>query len=369
VFDFAAVNPLTLTVSLADQRFEQVKSLGILNVSLGLCNILAQSPKVKRLTLLTNPSLPPIQSPGSDRVVLMECAGKTAGKFRRLWWDQFGVYRAARRAGNEWLLLPKGYASSLQRSPVRLATYVHDVMQEYYHEHHPRGFPPFENFYFHAGLRAAIARSQVILTNTQSTAAEIERVAVRYRIKSPRIAVVGIGFERPPQVAPAPRTHIVVLASPWPHKRADLASQYLFRWQEQRRYAGLVDWVGQLPAGLTFPKAANWHLHGRLAQDDWNRLLAETKALVYFSEYEGFAMPLVESVLAGACPVYSDLSATREVMQGTGCSFSNVDYASFAAALDKAQRRPESEIKDWADQLLARHNWQAVGERVIQVLA
>ena len=369
MFDFTAVNSLTLTVSLADQRFDRAKSLGILNVSLGLCRILAQSPKVRRLTLLTNSSLPPMRPPGSDRVVLVECTRKAAGKFRRLWWDQFGVYHAARRAGNEWLLLPKGHASFLRRSPVRLATYVHDVMQEYYREYHPHGFPPFENFYFHAGLRAAIAQSQVILTNTQFTAAEIERVAVRYRLKPPRIAVVGIGFERPLQAAPAPRSRVVVLASHWPHKRTDLAVQYLSRWQEQRRYVGPVDWVGRLPAELTFPKAANWRLHDRLAPDGWNRLMAEVKVLVYFSDYEGFAMPPVESALAGACPVYSDIPATREVMQGAGCCFANSDNESFAIAMDKALRTDESQVKNWASQLLLRHNWQAVGERVIQALA
>jgi glycosyltransferase involved in cell wall biosynthesis len=161
----------------------------------------------------------------------------------------------------------------------------------------------------------------------------------------------------------------VVLASHWPHKRTDLAVQYLSRWQEQRRYAGPVDWVGRLPAGLTFPKVANWHLHGRLAPDDWNRLLAEAKVLVYFSDYEGFAMPPVEAALAGACPVYSDLPATREVMQGAGCCFANADNETFAVAMDKALRTDESQVKNWASQLLLRHTWQTVEERVIQALA
>ena len=357
---------LALTVSLVDQQFAKTKTMGILNVSLGLCRILARSPGVGRLTLFTNASLPRIGQPVSGRVAVVEF--KAPERFRRVWWDQFGVYRAARRAGNEWLLLPKGYPPFLRRCPVKLATYVHDAMLEYYREHYPRGFPRFESFYFHAGMRAAIARSQVILANTEFTASEIRRVADRYGLKTPPIKVAGIGFERPLQTPPQPRLRILVLASQWPHKRTDLALQYVSRWQEQRRFAGSVDWVGRLPAELTLPRIPNWHLHSRLAPDDWSRLLSEAQALIYFSDYEGFGMPPVEAALAGVCPVFSDLPVTREVMQGAGCCFANDRYEAFAAALDEALRTPEQRVKHWADQLLARHHWTAVAERVIQAL-
>jgi len=118
---------LTLTVSLADQQFARTKTIGVLNVSLGLCRALSRLPAVSRLTLLANPSLPQIGDPNSPGLQRLEFTG--VERFRRLWWDQFGVYRAARRVGNEWLLLPKGFASFLRRCPVKLATYVHDGMQ------------------------------------------------------------------------------------------------------------------------------------------------------------------------------------------------------------------------------------------------
>lgn len=362
------MNLLTLTVSLADQRFAQTKSLGIFNFSLGLSRALAQSSKVERLTLLTNSSLPLGGKPDPERVVLTDCAPGNAGKLWRLWWEQLGVYHAARRAGNQWLLLPKGYASFLRDCPVRLATYVHDAMQEHYRRRYPRGLPLFENFYFHAGFRAAIAHSQIILTNTQFTAGEIQSAARHYGLKKPRIEVIGVGFERPPQMAPSERSRILVLASRWPHKRTALAIQYISRWQEERKFAGPVDWIGQLPAGLALPKTVNWHLHARVEPEDLNRFLAEARASVYFSDYEGFGMPPVEAAIAGACPVYSDIPATREVMQGRGFCFSNGDYKSFAAALDEALRTPHLQVENWADQLLLQHNWQDVAERVISAL-
>jgi glycosyltransferase involved in cell wall biosynthesis len=363
---FFRMNPLRLTVSLADQRFDQTKSIGIFNVSLGLCRVLAQRQELQRITLLTNDSLP--LKPDSERVVLQQCAGKNAGKLWRIWWDQFGAYRAARKAKNGWLLLPKGYASFLRRSPCKLATYIHDTMQEYYREHHPHSFPSFENFYFRNGLRAAISQSLVIFVSTEFVAAEIKRVAARYRVKPPPIVVVGIGFEFPLPAAPRPRTRIVFLASRWPHKRTELAIQYAARWQKQRQFAGSVDWVGQMPDGLALPAIANWRLHSRLDPDDYNRLLAEAHTLVYFSEYEGFGMPPVEAALAGACPVVSDMTVTREVMQDAGFRFANGDYEDFAMAMDHALNTPRQQIDEWAEQLLKRHNWQAVAEKMVRAL-
>lgn len=363
-----AMNLLTLTVALADQRFDRTKSPGIFNVSLGLSRALARSSKLGRLTFLTNSSWQPVEQTGSGRIVLTQCTTGNVGRFWRLWWDQFGVYQAARQSGNQWLLLPKGFASFLRGCPVKLVTYVHDTMQEYYRTHYPRGLPLFENFYFHAGFRAAIAQSQVILTNTQFTAGEIQSVAKRYGLKTPHIEVIGIGFERTPQTATATRSRILILASRWPHKRTDLAIQYLSRWQKERKFPGPVDWIGQLPANLAFPETANWHLHNRIAREDMDRFLAEARASVYFSDYEGFGMPPVEAAIAGACPVYSDLPATREVMRGRGFCFPNEDYRAFAVALDAALRVPQPDIKNWADQLLVQHNWKNVAERVVSIL-
>jgi glycosyltransferase involved in cell wall biosynthesis len=361
------MSPLKLTVSVADQRFDNAKSLGIFNASLGLCRALAQRTELASLTLLTNDSWP-VDPSGWGRAHLKLCADQNSGRAWRMWWDQVGLYRAARKTGNDWLLLPKGYASFLQRSPVNLVPYIHDGMNEYYREHYRHGLPPLENLYFLAAQRAAIQQARVILTNTAFSATEICRIAKRHHLKTPNVNVVGIGFERPAATAAVARTRILVLASRFPHKRTDLAMDYLVRWQKQTQYGGPVDWIGQLPKALAFPTFANWHLHQRLPPKEYNGLMSEAQALIYFSDYEGFGMPPVEAMLAGACPVYSDLPPTREVMQNMGYSFANSDYAAFATALDQALVTPPEQVQQWADKLLTLHNWQQVAERTIQAL-
>ena len=142
------MNPtLDLTYSLADQHFQRTKSLGILNFSVQFLNHLARRPEIHQLAVLNNSIL-------QNRLNLPPQAAQTihdaaiSGKLGRIWWDQSGVYSAAKRAGNEWLFLPKGFASFMRRSPVKLLGYLADVMPEYYRRNYPRAMPLFETQYF-----------------------------------------------------------------------------------------------------------------------------------------------------------------------------------------------------------------------------
>ncbi len=358
---------LSMTVSLADQDFARTKSVGIFNLSLGLTRWLAEGGQFSRLTVLTNATL--AGSPAWPDVVKYERHELAVrGRVARLWWDQWGVYSAARRTGNDWLLLPKGFASFLRQPPLKLAVYVHDAMHDFYQRAHPDAVAALEQTYFRRALRASLQRARVVFTNTEFTAQEVRRLATQAGLPPPRAVVAGIGFERPAPAPVAERRGIVVLASPFPHKRTALAAEWLVRWHRESGFADKVNWVGGLPAGLTLPNCPNWHQRGRLPETDYRRLLANARALVFFSEYEGFGMPPVEAALAGASPVFSAIPATREVMGDAGCAFANDDYESFRVAMDLALDCPAEQIAVWAEQLLARHDWRAVAGRIITAL-
>ena len=127
--------PLTLTCSLADQVLARAKSIGIYNLSLGLVAGLARRPEVAKLTLLANRTLAGHLPEGVD---VRWHDTPTRGRLGRIWWDQWGAYAAAATTGNEWLLLPKGFASFTRRCPVRLTTFVSDTIHDFYREHYPQ---------------------------------------------------------------------------------------------------------------------------------------------------------------------------------------------------------------------------------------
>ena len=286
-----------------------------------------------------------------------------------MWWDQWGVYSAAWRAGNPWLFLPKGFASFLRHCPVKLALYVHDTILESYYANR-RGVSALELAYFRRCFTSNLKHARLIFTNSEFTSREIERAAARRGLPVPRLANIGIGFDAPPPTGEQQRDDLIlVLTGAFPHKRTDLALEYLARWQTETHYPGNLEWIGPWPATLTWPAFPNWQRHSRLPEADFRQRMARARVLIFFSDYEGFGMPPVEAVLQGVCPVFSDLPATREVMAGAAYSFQNNSYDSFASALKQALNVAPSLLDTWKKQLATRFNWDSVCERFLDAFA
>ncbi len=359
---------LSLSYSLADQTFAKTQSIGILNHSVHLINYLARRPEIRKLDVLSNSTLSDrLELPPEVRVSLHDSAFQNL--VGRIAWDQWGAYAEGRKLGNKWLFLPKGYASFLRKCPMNLATVVADASYEYYKRVYPNAVPFFKKWYFDFCVRATIRFSKIIFTNSEYTCTEVVRIAKDYGIEPPRLQMIGIGFTRPELEAVDKKPRVVVLAGRWPHKRTDLAIEFMRRWHDRTKFQGTVEWVGRFPPGVKAPERPNWIVHSRLPDPAFKRLKAEAQALVYFSDYEGFGMPPVESAIAGTCPVFSDLPATREVMGDAGISFENRSYESFEKALNSALLVRQETVAKWGDELLRRHNWADVINRVVKGLS
>ena len=361
------MSQLSLSYSIADQNFATTHSLGILNLSLEMLHGLARRPEVKKLNVLSNSTLSDrLKLPPEVPVSLHDSALRNAAG--RIAWDQWGAYREGKRLGNKWLFLPKGYASFLGPCPVNLATCVADASYEYYKRVYPKHASFFRRWYFDCSVRGTIKYSKIIFTISDFTSSEVARIAKDYGITPPRIQTIGIGFNKPEPQRVEKQPRLLVLAGWWPHKRTDLAIDYLSRWHDRSGFKGTIEWVGRFPTGLQPPKRPGWIAHSRLPDADFRRLKGEAQALIYFSDYEGFGMPPVEAAILGTCPVYSDLPATREVMGKAGLSFENRSYESFANALNTALKVQRETIDGWGAELLQRHNPADVLNRVIKGL-
>jgi hypothetical protein len=358
---------LSLCYSLADQAFHRAKSIGIFNFAFGLLNALASRPETGRLHLLGNRTLR-TRLAGFEGATVSEHDEAIKGRLGRLWWDQAAVLRAARQSGCDWLLLPKGFVPFLAGTNVRIAACVHDTLQCHYRQHYP-DIARWEMIYFTAALRATLKRAQVIFTISEFSRGEILRHAAEWNLRPRAVIVAGIGFAPPLSSTIEKSESLVCLTSRLPHKRTDLAVNYLARWQRDQNYAGTIHWIGATPPGLVWPDSPNWRRHPRLEDDAYQRLMAGARALVFFTEYEGFGMPPVEATRVGTCPVYSRLPVTEETMGGLGHPFDNASYASFKAALNQALQTPMEAVMAWAEMLIARHNWSAVASRVVRGLA
>lgn len=357
---------LQLSYSLADQEFVHTKSLGVWNVSTQLLDRLARHSELERLAVFSNRTQNGVV-PVGGRVTRRDFNYPVAGAWGRVWWDQAGVYGAARRAGNPWLFLPKGFAPVIRRCPVRLAAYVHDAMHDHYRRNYGRNPLAREAAYFLRSLRATLRNAEVVFTNSDFTRSEVFRLAREWNLRPPLVVTAGIGFDlfRARAAADGPRQRIVALAGPWPHKLTPLAVDWMRQWGLAHPGCPGVDWIGALPPGMSLPGLPGWRHHVLLSQADYMRALRAASALVYFSAYEGFGMPPVEGALAGAAPVYSAIPGMIEVMGVCGHPFRNDKYADFAGAMDRALATPAAQIAAWQEELGRRHTWDRVADRIV----
>jgi len=357
------MDTLSLTYSLADQDFSRAKSVGIFNVSTQLLEHLAWHIGFSRLNVMINSSLEgKLRLPAW--VTVKRHNEAIRGKLGRILWDQWGVYKAARTSGNQWLFLPKGFAAFSKPPGFRLAVYMYDTIHDFYRDNYPGVMPWFESVYFTRSLRATFKYADVIFTDSDFAKSELERAARRFKIGIPPVITAGVGFSGGQRMAVSRHNSLLLLTSVWPHKLTERAISFLTRWQKQVSFSGEINLVGSLPGSVHLPRVTGWRHYPRLSETKYRQFLAETKVLLFFSSYEGFGMPPVESMIAGACPVFSDLAVTREVMGEKGYSFSNDSYESFARAMEKSLSVSEETIQLWAKQLLQRHNWDNVVRKV-----
>ena len=285
-------------------------------------------------------------------------------------WEQIGLHRALAGKGDDWLLLPKGFSSFVTPCPTRLAVYIHDVMAVTFADRYPGSMSRVKQAYFAACYRASLARARVVFTNTEFSRRELESWAARHGLRCPPVVVVGYGVDRPPPAGGVAEgeDRVLVFVRRSPHKRTDLAFKYVEQWRKQYGYRGRLTAIGTLPAGLRLPGDGTWTHEDRLSPAAYAGLMGRSRVAVHFSEYEGFGMPPLEAVLAGACPVYSDLPPEREVMNGAGWPFETQSYDSFAAAMNQAMATSPDQVRVWKDRLMARHDWPTVAGRVVSAL-
>jgi glycosyltransferase involved in cell wall biosynthesis len=123
--------------------------------------------------------------------------------------------------------------------------------------------------------------------------------------------------------------------------------------------AGPVGWGQEVP-----PQPAV-HTTGWLATDELRGLVARARASVLPSHYEGFGLPVLESLAAGTAVVASDIPAHREIAGGHARLVPPTDVEAWAEALATAEplsppRRAEA--VRWA----TGHTWASCAEATVQ---
>ena len=233
---------------------------------------------------------------------------------------------------------------------------VYDLMSELFPEYHERVISrPYRLFKY-----AIQRRDPTLIAISQTTAGDLERL---WHVPASRVRVVYLGVDpAAPAASPAPLLRDVAgtrfILSPFnlePRKNLGSLIRAVAELRRTRKDLRLVLYgraaISPARERQFFQEVRELGIEsalvlpGLISDEDLAFLFREAALFVFPSLYEGFGLPVLEAMAAGACVVARNQSAMAEVLGDTGVGVETGDDALLAATigelLDDPAKRAE----------------------------
>jgi glycosyltransferase involved in cell wall biosynthesis len=363
---------------LADLSHRRTRSHGIVNYALGLSLALLSGLRDdERLVLLVNDEVLEALGAhaGSDRSELaaeVHILPAPQNPVQRLWMDHATSLRRAVGDDLDVLHFPKGFIPILNPTGAKIVATVHDDIPCRYSEGAwGRGHANRESRYFAWAVRHAVRHADHVLTVSEFSRT---RLATRqgWMPNRPPISVTHQGVTLPSRdfVPVAKRIpYILHIGSRLPHKRSLWGISTLLRHLDETgmrlRLRILGDLDDEAEQAATHPLVDR--VTGSLSNADIATEMAQGRALLFPSEYEGFGLPPVEALCLGTPVIYARTSATAEVLRGIPGGYDPSDERSFREAFHEALRSSDQDLRRLQSRLQDGYSWERVGQRTLAV--
>jgi glycosyltransferase involved in cell wall biosynthesis len=231
-----------------------------------------------------------------------------------------------------------------QFSQVPTVVTIYDMMSELFPEYHERVVSrPYQRF-----KRAMRRRHPVAMAISQTTADDLQRL---WGFPGPKIRVVHLGTDpvAPPLQPPAALANLVnrkFILSPYNLEPRKNLRTLLFAAATVRKVHPDVQLVLYGRAAVTRTRETQFQrdveasglgdavvLTGFIPPHDLAFLLAHAALFVFPSLYEGFGLPVLEAMAAGACTVARNRSAMAEVLGDSGVLIETKDPVLLATTI------------------------------------
>jgi len=350
---------MKIAVYVADQNPSRDRSLGITGYTDGLIHALARRQGIALIAVGSRSSYAP---PAGEGVEICRLPLPTHAAIGRLAADNLHPFICP--TGTDLWHYPKGHLPLLGRSRKPVVGTVHDLIVQYGADHYPEARSRMAYDYWILVLKRSIPRFDVILTVSKFSEIAIRTFCDRYDLTCPPIWVSYEGFQLETGAIPAPRVtkedKVVHLASREFCKRTSTLLGFWKRLQTVETNLPRLRMIGPLldhdrMAAESLPGV---ELCGRLPRRELETEIAEARALLFFSEIEGFGLPALEAYLLGTPAVYVKATAVEEILgQSTPGGFNLTSFDSFRAALNEALEANRETIAIKAQQLRQRFSW------------
>lgn len=290
-------------------------------------------------------------------------------------WEHFRAAGTARRLGCD-VWFSTSHMVPFQRSIPRVP-FVHDLIALRY----PELFGRKQAAYLRFALRYASTKTEGVLTNSEATKADIVST---FGVDPVRIGVTPLGPGNAiRRVMPRDVTDETLRRLGIPFDRYLLTLGTL---EPRKNLARLIEAVALLPEGLGLVVAGGkgWKespifervaalgiadrvaFVGYVADGDLPAVFARCEAFVFPSMYEGFGMPVLEAMLAGAPVLASDRPAMREVGGDAARYFDPESTEAIAAAI--AEPRDREAMIERGLARSAGFTWEAAAQKTLAAL-
>ncbi|MHB8469183.1 MAG: glycosyltransferase family 4 protein [Gaiellaceae bacterium] len=284
-------------------------------------------------------------------------AGFARGRAGTLWldlvWYPHLVTRRARAA--DVLHCPT------YRGPVRtktpLVVTVHDVAVF----RHPEAFPAWTRRYSRVVVPRVLRAARRVIAVSEFTADELERVLGIDR-DCVRVVPNAVAAVFSPDGPAADGDYVLAVGTLEPRKNLGRAIAAAARLGVELRVVGARGWGGVEAQGTH----VRWL--GEVDDDELAALYRGAQCVVYPSLYEGFGIPVVEAMAAGAPVVTSAGGATEEVAAGAAVLVDPRDESAIAAGIEEAIARRDDLRADGLERARA-FSWERSAVATLAVYA
>ena len=348
-----SLRKLRIALPVAEMSLLGGQSVGIYNVALGLVrglgSIGVELHVIASRDFIKDCRLPSESSNGG--IYFTELDAPLTG-WRRFLWEIHGVVKWAEKVDADWLLLPKGFAPYSRSKKVKIASYVHDLILDFYKDRYLWFLSFAQKHYFPRLLKNTLSKSHLLLTNSDFTTSELQ---AKYGV---RANTLGIGFDQLKISSKGDNFEydFEIYHSSAPHK---LSQQVVGNMEAFEKAADR-----ELRICCIGGTHSRWKVFSRMSEEEYERLMEKVNIVVYASEYEGFGMPPVERLLANRGVIASNIAPINEHVS-TDLLFQNHDQLDFIRVASDAL-----EYKDWRSFIrMEVRTWHEIAGDLIQMLS
>ena len=277
--------------------------------------------------------------------------GRATAAVRDLWWYPVGLPLRAR--GLDVLHCPTYRAPVLSAVPVVVT--VHDLAVL----RHPEVFRRWSRAYGRLTVRRVIRNARRVIAVSEFTKRELVELA---GVAEGSVAVVpnGVGAPFGPEGPRAEGEYVLAVGTLEPRKNLERTVAAARRLGLELRVVGARGWGGVRAGG----DGVVWL--GSVDDEELARLYRGALCVAYPSLYEGFGIPVLEAMRAGAAVVTSEGTAIAEVADGAAVLVDPRDEGAIAAGIERAIVERDELGRRGVERARA-YTWEAAAEATVRV--